>query len=208
MCGSRTSPSTGKDQRFDLNPFHYLCPMQEEAPQLNPFVYSDQMVAFVTASNQYCQILEQSATADGKAFIASMVEILSRIYAEFIVLGDTEPVDDAILEPTVTEQDWASVYQQIARIMGPYNETLRPAEKDEFDRSEVVLHTVSEDLADVYQELKDFTVTYSRGLEELMNDAAWELKERFAEHWGTKLLRSLLTLHDLYIKGVDPQEEE
>ena len=182
--------------------------MQEEASQLNPFVYSDEMVAFVTAANNYCQFLEQSAEADGKAFIASQVEILSRIYADFIVLGETDPVYDSVLEATVTEQDWAAVYQQIAKIMGPYNETLRPAEKDEFDRSEMVLHTVSEDLADIYQELKDFTVIYSRGLEELMNDAAWELKERFAEHWGIKLLRSLLTLHDLYIRGVDPQEEE
>lgn len=191
-----------------MNPFHYLCPMQEEASQLNRFVYSGEMVAFATAANNYCQLLEQSAAAEGKAFIASQVEILSRIYADFIVVGETEPVFDSVLEPTVTEQDWASVYQQIAKIMGPYNETLRPAEKDEFDRSEMVLHTISEDLADIYQELKDFTIIYSRGLEELMNDAAWELKERFAEHWGTKLLRSLLTLHDLYIRGVDPQEEE
>ena len=69
---------------------------------------------------------------------------------------------------------------------------------DEFDRSEMVRHTISEDMADLYQEIKDFTVTYSRGMEELMNDAAWELGERFSEHWGKKLLLSLLALHDLY----------
>ena len=39
-----------------------------------------------------------------------------------------------------------------------------------------------------------------------MNDAAWELKERFAEHWGKKLLRSLSALHELYVRGVDPAE--
>jgi hypothetical protein len=182
--------------------------MQEEAPQLNRFVYSDEMVAFVTASNHYCQLLEQPSGGDGKAFIASLVAICSRIYADFVTLGETEPMYDSAMEPTVTEQDWSSVYQQVARILGPYNETLRPAEEDEFDRSEMVRHTISEDLADIYQELKDFTTIYSRGLEELMNDAAWELKERFAEHWGEKLLRALLALHALYIRGVDPQEEE
>jgi len=44
-------------------------------------------------------------------------------------------------------------------------------------------------------------------MEELMNDAAWELKEHFAEHWGKKLLRSLTALHDLYVKGIDPTEQ-
>jgi hypothetical protein len=41
-----------------------------------------------------------------------------------------------------------------------------------------------------------------------MNDAAWELGERFAEHWGKKLLRSLMALHELYVRGIDPSEKE
>jgi hypothetical protein len=82
------------------------------------------------------------------------------------------------------------------------------ADEDEFDRSELTNHTISEDMADVYQELRDFTVIYSRGLEEIMNDAAWELKLRFAEHWGAKLLRSLSALHLLYVNNVDPSQEE
>ena len=92
-------------------------------------------------------------------------------------------------------------------LLGPYNEILRPAEDDEFDRSDLVTHTISEDLADVYQELRDFTSLYSRGLEEIMNDSVWEVKVRFVEHWGKKLLRSLSSLHDLYVEGVDPTEE-
>ncbi len=110
-------------------------------------------------------------------------------------------------EPTVTEQDWSGIFQRIAQLLGRHNDILRPAEEDEFDRSELVTHTISEDMADVYQELRDFTTIYSRGLEEMMNDAVWELKERFAEHWGKKLLRSLLALHELYVSGIDPSAE-
>ena len=64
---------------------------------------------------------------------------------------------------------------------------------------------ISEDMADIYQDLRDFTAIYSRGLEEIMNDAAWELKERFIEHWGKKLLRTLTPLHDLFVKEIDPE---
>jgi len=181
--------------------------MQNEAsPQYN-YVYSSEMVSFVTASNGLCQLLEQPQVEEGKSFIRSSVQSLSDIYASFVKLGETAPLYESAMEPSVTEEDWAAVYQKILNVLGPYNDYLRPAEEDEFDRSEMVRHTISEDMADLYQELKDFTVIYSRGLEELMNDAAWELGERFTEHWGKKLLRSLLALHDLYIRGVDPGEE-
>ena len=93
-------------------------------------------------------------------------------------------------------------------ILGPHNDILRMADEGEFDRSEVVNHTISEDLADLYQDLKDFTSIYSRGVEEFMNDAAWELGENFAKYWGAKLLRALQALHALYVTGVDPSEKE
>ncbi len=133
---------------------------------------------------------------------------LSGVYAAIVKLEETEPKIESAWEPTVTEQEWSAVFQRISMLLGAHNDTLRQAEDEEFDRSDLVTHTISEDISDVYQELRDFTTIYSRGMEELMNDAAWELKERFAEHWGKKLLRSLMALHDLYIQGVDPTKKE
>ncbi|MEZ5071769.1 MAG: hypothetical protein R2751_12610 [Bacteroidales bacterium] len=40
-----------------------------------------------------------------------------------------------------------------------------------------------------------------------MNDAAWELRERFLDQWGKKLLSAQGALHGLYSKGVDPEKE-
>lgn len=182
--------------------------MQVENPQLHNYVYSSEMVEFVTSSNEYCQFLEQLKEEEGKAFIECSVKHLAGVYAAILKIDETEPLFDTQGEPTVTEQDWSVVYQRISMLLGAYNDCLRPAEDDEFDRSDLVTHTISEDMADVYQELRDFTTIYSRGLDELMNDAAWELKERFVEHWGKKLLRSLTALHDLFVKGTDPTKKE
>ena len=182
--------------------------MEEELPPVHNYVYSSEMVEFVKAANACCDYLEQLKGTEGRAFIADSVRLLSAVYATLIVTGGTEPVFDSPAEPTVTEQEWSELFQRVAQILGPYNDVLRIAEEGEFDRSELVNHTISEDLSDLYQELKDFTSIYSRGIEELMNDAAWELKERFAEHWGIKLLRALLSLHRLYVNGIDPTERE
>lgn len=188
--------------------FDYLCSMQEDNSNLHNYVYSSDMVEFVTICNACCHFMEQLKEVEGKQFIEQSVKHLSSVYAAHMKLKETEPVFESSGEPTVTEQDWAMIFQRISMLLGPHNDILRQAEEDEFDRSDLVIHTISEDVADVYQELRDFTSIYSRGIEELMNDAAWELKEHFAENWGKKLLRSLMALHDLYIQGVDPTEKE
>ena len=188
--------------------FDYLCPMQEESTPVHNYVYSSALVEFVKAANAYCAFLEQLKGTEGRAFIIDSVKYLSTVYTSFLYTGDTEPVFESPAEPAVTEQEWSALFQRIAMILGPHNDILRMADEGEFDRSEVVNHTISEDLADLYQDLKDFTSIYSRGVEEFMNDAAWELGEHFAELWGAKLLRALQALHALYATGVDPSEKE
>jgi len=182
--------------------------MQEESSNLHNYVYSSEMVEFVTAANAYCQFLEELTGQEGKSFIAEAVTLLSGIYSAYVKLGQTEPVSEVPGDPAVSEQEWAMIFQRISMILGAHNDYLRLADEGEFDRSELLTHTISEDAADVYQELRDFTSIYSRGLEELMNDAAWELGERFVEHWGKKLLRSLLALHELFVAGIDPGKKE
>jgi len=181
--------------------------MQEDQLQHHSFVYSDEVVAFVRIANETATFLEELKDKEGRDFIGEAVICLAEVYASMLRVGDTESNSESVLEPSVNEQQWAEIFQRIAALLGSHNEILRPAEDDEFDRSDLVAHTISEDLADVYQELRDFTFLYSRGLEEVMNDAIWELKVRFLEHWGKKLLRSLSALHDLYVTGVDPTEE-
>jgi hypothetical protein len=191
-----------------LAAFDYLCPMQEEGTPVHNYVYSSEMLAFVKAANACCAFLEQLTDMEGRAFIIESVKHLSAVYASFLNTGESEPILESPSEPSVTEQEWSALFQKIAMILGPHNDILRMADEGEFDRSEVVNHTISEDLTDLYQVLRDFTSIYSRGVEEFMNDAAWELGENFAEHWGAKLLRALQALHALYVTGVDPSEKE
>jgi hypothetical protein len=181
--------------------------MQEENHNFHTFVYSPEMVAFARAANEYSVFLEEAKGLEGREFIETSVRLLADLYSAILKVGETEPLLGSTGEPTVTEQEWSDVYQRVAVLLGTYNEILRPAEENEFDRSELVPHTISEDMADIYQEMRDFTSIYGRGMEELMNDAAWELKERFEEHWGLKLLRCLSALHHLYVTGINPAEQ-
>jgi len=128
--------------------------MREEDTPVHNFVYSKALVAFVKAANGCCQFLEElkgTEGREGKAFIAASVSHLSELYALFLQVGETEPVFDSPPEPTVTESEWSALFHRIAGILGPHNDILRVAAENEFDRSELVNHTISEDMADPYQ---------------------------------------------------------
>ena len=59
-----------------------------------------------------------------------------------------------------------------------------------------------------YQDIKDFTMQYRQGVEEIMNDAVWEVMDHFDQYWSTKLLNALMALNHLYTKKIDPSGEE
>jgi len=182
--------------------------MFEENQDSFEFVYSPAILELVRRANELCLFLENIRETEARNFIRKSVAQLSGVYAAMLEIGETEADEDVLPDPTVSEQDWSALYQGIAALLGPWNELIRPAEEEEFDRSEVVSHTISEDMADVYQELRDFTTVYARGMEEFMNGAAWLLRERFAEHWGKKLLRALSSLHELYVQDINPEDED
>jgi hypothetical protein len=167
-------------------------------------VYAPEVLEFVRSANAYCSWLEESDQMAPVDFIQSSLGILSRVYHHLVSMELPEPLMESGNEKFVTEQDWSSVYQKVLHLLGSHNDYLRIAEEDEFDRSELVTHHISEDLADIYQDLKDFALQYRQGIEEIMNDAVWEVMDNFENYWGSKLLHALQALNALYVSKTDP----
>ena len=60
-----------------------------------------------------------------------------------------------------------------------------------------ILAYISEDLSDIYQDLKDMIENLQSAELQIMNDALFNCKENFIEFWGQKLLNSLRALHNI-----------
>ncbi len=170
-------------------------------------VYAPEILEFVRLANEYCKWLEEADQESSMKFIENAVKILPDIYHRVLLFQETEPVLEGGNEKFVTEQDWSEIFQKILHQLGQHNSYLRLANDQEFDRSDLVTHTISEDLSDIYQDLKDFTSQFRQGVEEIMNDAVWELMSNFDQYWGVKLLNSLKALHNLYVNRIDPQQD-
>jgi len=75
--------------------------------------------------------------------------------------------------------------------------------------------SISENMTDIYQDIKDFLLLYQTGTNEVMNDAVWECRQNFEDYWGQKLVNSMRAIHSFIYSGeeigrltVEDAEEE
>jgi hypothetical protein len=64
-----------------------------------------------------------------------------------------------------------------------------------------LVSSISENMADIYQDLKDFLLLYQTGTDEVMNDAVWECRLNFESFWGQKLVNSMRAIHKFIYSG-------
>ena len=66
--------------------------------------------------------------------------------------------------------------------------------------------SISENLADIYQDLKNLLEIYKLGDENLSNDALSECYENFKNYWGFKLVSSIKILHLIKFSNYNSSE--
>ncbi|MDM8004316.1 MAG: DUF5063 domain-containing protein [Bacteroidota bacterium] len=171
-------------------------------------IYSRQVVEFAASANEYCKYLESTQDISGIEIMKVMQRLLPFIYLRASLLPLLEPVLEETNEKTVTEFDWTRMHDSLLSKMG--NNDPFPVIVSAGDPSDgLYTGSIAENLTDVYQDLKDFIVSYKSGKEEVMNDAVWEVLMNFEEFWGKKLLNVLSAIHSvLYSEAGDADENE
>ena len=174
---------------------------------LKEFVYSSEVLEFVKISKDFIDFLQDEMPEERKDFIGKSLQLLPQMYANMMSIPPNEPEFDSGGQKHVTEEEWSGVYQKIYGILASQNEYLDIPEQEEYDRMEIISRELSDDLADIYQDVKDFLENFRMGVEEVMNDAIWECRVNFENYWGKKLLRASLNLHKSYTRDVEILEK-
>ncbi len=167
--------------------------MEGELP--NHYVYSPNVIEFVTVAAETCLFWERIPEFSPKEFVDKSIKILPLLYLKASLLEIPERELDEIPERFVTEDDYQILREELAHLLGKDDSYLDAFHPDMAFSDTPIAAFISENIADIYQELKDFAVSYRLAQEELMNDALVVCLETFGEHWGRKLLSALQALH-------------
>lgn len=159
-------------------------------------IYSPATIDFVTIATEYCKQLEQLEGSSQESFADIMLRLLPMVYFKATMLPEIPEVM-GYNEPAVTEDDYNFVRNNIARVMGSNDDFLETFVEDFKYSEQPILQTVSENLADIYQCLREFVETFRSGAEEAMHIALFDTREQFLLSWGQKLLNALRALHDV-----------
>ncbi|MDP4240169.1 MAG: DUF5063 domain-containing protein [Bacteroidota bacterium] len=174
-------------------------------------VYSQKVIEFVTVAAETCLFLEHADEISKTDFVEKSVKILPLLYLNASLVDIPEPVFDEIPERFVNEEDYQFVREQVEQLLGNDDTYLEVFHPDMALSDTPIAAFISENMADIYQELKDFAANYQLGDVDIMNDALVACLEAFREHWGQKLLNGLRAMHAVRFSdafGTDKDADE
>ena len=165
------------------------------------YVYQQPAIEFVTVAVQLCLYLEQIEGQDKSEFVEKMLCLLPLLYLKARLLPKATEELDGFPERFVSEQEYEDIRQKVAQCMGADDTYLEVFVEDMRYSDEPITAFVSENIADIYQEVKDLACNCQTRDEAVMNDALVNCIEAFEQHWGQKLLNVLRPLHAVACEG-------
>ena len=165
--------------------------------QTSQVIFEKNSIEFVTVAAEYCGFIERSRGTDKQSFVDTALKILPLLYLKASLIPECECMGEDDLERFVTEDDYEYVRCSVADILGAQDDYLEVFLPDMAYSDTPIKKTISEDLADIYQDLKDFIGVFQLGLNVTMNDSLCVCKEHFAEFWGQRLVNTMRALHDV-----------
>jgi hypothetical protein len=162
----------------------------------NP-IYSRPTIEFVTVANEFCKFLETIGTDTTEGFIQKVHKLLPLLYLKTTMLPKLESVYEGFNEHYVTEDDYNFIKASIEIKLGKFDDYEEVIDPLRNEQDEPALTSISENLADIYQDIKNFILLFQVGNEEVMHEALSELFLNFEQYWGQKLVNGLRALHYL-----------
>ena len=163
--------------------------------------YSRNVVEFVAVANEFCKYAEHASELKGDELLKILQRILPLMYLKASLLPQLEPFFEDGNEKFVTETDWTLINDTLKEKFGTANDYIEVFDEKINETEGPVVSSISENMSDIYQDIKDFLLLYQTGTREVMNDAIWECRMNFENFWGQKLVNSMRAIHKFIYSG-------
>ena len=160
-------------------------------------IFDKNTVEFVTVAAEYCGFIERVDELSRTAFIDKTLKLLPLLYLKAQLVPKCGRINYNDPEIFVTEADYEILRSKMAALMAESDDYLEVFLNDMAYSDTPIKQNISENLADIYQPLKNFICVYQLGLDHTMNDALAICIDAFAEYWGQLLANVMRALHQV-----------
>jgi len=120
--------------------------------------------------------------------------ILPLLFIKGSLLPDITPEEPDYNEKFVTEEQWEESYNSLKvffNTLDQYWSVHHPGDPE----SETEKRSLAEDLADIYQDIKDFIILYQKPLTASKENAVAACRLAFEEFWGKRAIQAGYIIH-------------
>lgn len=174
----------------------------------NEVVFSHNVVEFVTVATEFCKFLEQVEATPRPVLVDTTLKILPLLYLKATMLSPVASVGSFDLETYVTEDTYEVVRMNLAGILAEKDDYLDVFVSDMKYSDQPIARYISEDLADIYQDVRNFVFIFQLGITENMHEALAQCQENFRLYWGQKLVNTLRALHDVRYMQSESEDDD
>ncbi|MGL5937248.1 MAG: DUF5063 domain-containing protein [Phocaeicola sp.] len=171
-------------------------------------IFDKNVIEFVTVAAEYCGLIGRAPHMKRADFVETLLKILPLLYVKSTLVPACERIGLFDPERIVTEMEYEEVRTMVNGILAEQDDYLDVFLPDMQYSDTPIKRNISEDLADIYQPLKDFIGVFQLGLNETMHDSLVICKEQFEEYWGQRLVNTMRALHEVKYNSLSTSEEE
>ena len=159
---------------------------------------SPNSLAFIALTNEYCHAIENVIDTEREQFVAAMLKLLPRIYIAASDLDTDLLYSDYELVPALEEDVYNQVSGLVSSVMAEEDIYLEVFVEDMKYSDTPIATSVSENLADLYQEFFNFIVSVKDATTEAQQELIGLCKANFRNYWGQTLCNVLRALNTIY----------
>jgi len=175
--------------------------MNKSVQQKNP------IEEFYIAAREYCKFIELAEEQNKLEFLSGVQKILTLIYLKASLLEKSDDVLEEEAEKFVQEEDWTHIQNAVAKRLGTIDKYIEVILPENSEPNNVETEGLSDCLADVYQDLKDFVLNYEIGNPDSLLAGLTNCMFEFDKYWGPRLLAILVNVH-VAIYGFELMEND
>ncbi|MCQ2973285.1 MAG: DUF5063 domain-containing protein [Bacteroidales bacterium] len=169
-------------------------------------IFEKNTIEFVTVSNEYCAFVEKANKIEKSEFVTKLQKILPLLYLKATMLPTSE-MDLEEPEVFISEYDYDYIKNKVSNCLAASDAYISifnySNNETEFEQAEI-----SECVADIYQDIKNFIENFKTGSEDAMKAALAKCENNFKEYWGFRLLSLLNAIHVLAYSTNDDDFED
>lgn len=147
-------------------------------------------------ANEFCLFMEEMEDKPKKPVYDFVHRVMPLMYTKGSLLPDVEVEYPEANMRFVTEEQWEQLFTQLREKFGKDDE-FWIIDPEYINETEPLKASLSENLADIYQDMKDFILLYQKNTIAARQNALSDCKELFSDHWGYRISKIMMQLHHL-----------